>query len=128
MLGWTQRLRGDDNVAEVYCLNDTLTVHLPGRGREIARRARLDIPLDEIRGVEVGRGISRGLITDANEAFFRDGNRIFWDVRNPRKAIEIALNDETFSRLVIDVRDPRGVINEIREALRARLNCALQAA
>lgn len=115
-------------MAEVYCLNDTLTVHLPGRDREIAKRARLDIPLDEIRGVEVGRGIARGLITDANEAFFRDGNRIFWDVRNPRKAIEIALNDESFSRLVIDVRDPRGVINEIREALRARQHCGQLAA
>jgi hypothetical protein len=122
------RRRGGDDVAEVYCLNDTLTVHLPGRDREIARRARLDIPLDEIRGVEAGRGIARGVITDANEAFFRDGNRIFWDVRNPRKAIEIALNDETFSRLVIDVGDPHGVINEIREALRARRNSELCAA
>ena len=56
---------------------------------------------------------------DAGEAFFRDGNRIFWDVRNPRKAIEIALDDERFSRLVIDVRDPSSVVSEIRQALRA---------
>jgi hypothetical protein len=123
-----QRRKGEDNVAEVYCLNDTLTVHLTGRDRELAGRARLDIPLDEIRGVESGRRIARGVVMDAGEAFFRDGNRIFWDVRNPKKAIEIALDDETFSRLVIDVRDPNAVVNEIREALRARTDGKLKAA
>lgn len=109
-------------MAEVYCVNGTLTVHLPGRDRELARRARLDIPLDDIRGVEVSRGTAYPLVTDANEAFFRDGNRVFWDVRNPRKAIEIALDDERFSRLVIDVQNPQAVVNEIREALRRRHN------
>lgn len=115
-------------MAEVYCLDNTLTVHLSGRDRELARRARLDIPLDEIRGVEIGRRVPTGVVTDAAEAFFRDGNRVFWDVRNPRKAIEIALNDDTYSRLVIDVHDPQGVVNEIRMALRARRDSDRRAA
>ena len=58
----------------------------------------------------------RGIITAGT--FFQDGDRVFWDVRDPEKTIVIRLEDERYTRLVIEVEDPRATVAAIEEAIR----------
>ena len=57
-----------------------------------------------------------GVITAGT--FRSDGDRIFWDVRNPAGAIVIELADATYTRLIIEVADPRAAVDLIEQARR----------
>jgi hypothetical protein len=49
--------------------------------------------------------------------FHHEGNRVFWDVHDPAKAVVIHLADERYARLVIGVDDPAATVAAIRRAL-----------
>src|SRR5215212_5532220 len=49
--------------------------------------------------------------------FHHEGDRIFWDVHDPAKAMVIHLADERYARLVIGVDDPAATVAAIRRAL-----------
>ena len=91
-------------------------------------RSRLEIPLSHILDVEanteqVGRwwhGI-KVLGTDlpglfAGGTFRYQGELVFWDVRDPSKAIIVSLDHERYRKLVIEVADPLGVVGTLRAA------------
>jgi hypothetical protein len=42
---------------------------------------------------------------------------VFWDVHDPAKAIAIALRDEHYSKLMIEVEDPANQVSIIREPI-----------
>ncbi|HTV74585.1 MAG TPA: hypothetical protein VME66_12895 [Candidatus Acidoferrales bacterium] len=48
--------------------------------------------------------------------YYDKTGRVFWDVSNPDNAIEIALHDDRFSRLIVEVEDPAAAIELIRGA------------
>ncbi|MGW6919051.1 hypothetical protein ACWGB8_35325 [Kitasatospora sp. NPDC054939] len=49
-----------------------------------------------------------------------DGDeQVFWDVKDPAKAVVIELADERYSRLVVEVSDPRAAVGLIEAAKRA---------
>jgi len=116
-------------VAEVELSEDTLSVHVQGMDRLWALRSRLEIPLAHVSGAEAASEVARGwwqgirsggthvpgVITAGT--FHQEGERVFWDVHDPEKAIVIRLRDERYARLVIEVEDPPATVAAIREAL-----------
>ncbi|MFI6108029.1 hypothetical protein [Streptomyces sp. NPDC051310] len=118
-------------MAKVTVENRSLVVEVEGFDRLWALRSRLDIPLDHVRGATHDPGIARepkgirtggthlpGVITAGS--FRQDGERVFWDVKNPAGAVVIELADERYARLVVEVDDPRAVVASIERALAPR--------
>jgi len=116
-------------VAEVELTEDTLSIHVRGMDRLWALRSHLEIPLSHVSGAEAAKEAARGwwqgirsggthvpgVITAGT--FHQEGERVFWDVHDPEKAIVIGLRDERYARLVIEVEDPPGTVAAIEEAL-----------
>ena len=116
-------------VAEVELAEDTLVIHVLGMDRLWALRSRLEIPLSHVSGAEAAPEVARrwwqglrsggthvpGVITAGT--FHQEGERVFWDVHDPEKAIVIRLRDERYERLVIEVEDPPATVAAIQEAL-----------
>ena len=48
--------------------------------------------------------------------FHKDGENIFWDVRDAAKAVVIELQDESFARLVLEVDDPKSTVDLINRS------------
>ncbi|MFI1565361.1 hypothetical protein ACH4ZX_20300 [Streptomyces sp. NPDC020490] len=92
-------------------------------------KSRLEIPLTHVRGATHDPGIARepkgmrvagtyfpGVITAGR--FRHNGERLFWDVKNPDKAVVIELADgESYDRLVIEVDDPRATVALIEQSI-----------
>jgi hypothetical protein len=56
--------------------------------------------------------------------FISNGERAFWDLRNPAKAVVVELRGERYKRLVLEVDDPETVVEAIHRALpAATLRC-----
>jgi len=116
-------------VAEVELAEDTLSIHVLGMDRLWALRSHLEIPLSHVAGAEADPELARswwqgirsggthvpGVITAGT--FHQEGERVFWDVHDPEKAIVIRLRDERYARLIIEVEDPLSTVAAIREAI-----------
>ena len=116
-------------MAEVELAEDTLIVHVRGMDRLWALRSRLEIPLSHVvgahadpqeaqwwwRGIRSGGTHIPGVITAGT--FYREGERVFWDVHDPEKTVVIRLQDERYARVVIEVEDPPATVAAIQEAL-----------
>ncbi|MEU5094557.1 hypothetical protein [Streptomyces sp. NPDC020996] len=106
-----------------------LTAEFQGLDKLWTLKSRLEIPLAHVRGATHDPGIARepkgirvggtyfpGLITAGR--FRHNGERIFWDVKNPDKAVVIELSDaESYNRLVIEVDDPRATVALIEQSI-----------
>ncbi|MEU6554263.1 hypothetical protein ABZ915_28910 [Streptomyces sp. NPDC046915] len=106
-----------------------LTAEFQGLDKLWTLKSRLEIPLTHVRGATHDPGIARepkgirvggthfpGVITAGR--FRRDGERLFWDVKNPDKAVVIELADaESYDRLVIEVDDPRATVALIEQSI-----------
>jgi hypothetical protein len=93
-------------------------------------KSQLDIPLRHITAAEPDADAGRGwkgwrgpgvhlpgvLVAGT---FHHKGDRAFWDVHDPSKALVIHLAFEHYSRLVIGVDDPDATATVIRRALAA---------
>ena len=49
--------------------------------------------------------------------FYHNGEKHFWDVSNPRNAIEVVLVNEEFDRLFVEVADPAETVARLEAAL-----------
>ncbi|WP_081236671.1 hypothetical protein [Streptomyces viridosporus] len=108
---------------------DLLTVEFQGLDKLWTLKSRLEIPLAHVRGATHDPGIARepkglrvggthfpGLITAGR--YLHKGERLFWDVKNPDKAVVIELADaETYDRLVVEVDDPRATVALVERSL-----------
>ena len=115
--------------AEVVLAQDSLIVHVEGMDRLWSLRSRLEIPLAHVVGAEadpeVARGRWQGIRSGGTRVpgvitagtFHHEGERVFWDVHNPGKAIAIGLRDERYAMLVVEVEDPEATVATIQEAL-----------
>ena len=106
-----------------------LTAEFQGLDKLWTLKSRLEIPLAHVRGATHDPGIARepkgirvagtylpGVITAGR--FRHDGERLFWDVKNPAKAVVIELADaESYDRLVIEVDDPRATVALIEQSI-----------
>ena len=99
-----------------------LTLHVRGADKLWAFKSSLEIPLVHIAGVradpEAARGCYHGIRMPGTNVpgvitagtFYQDGKRVFWDVHHPEKTIVIDLNDERYSRLIVEVADPQAAV------------------
>ncbi|GAA5016455.1 hypothetical protein [Kitasatospora paranensis] len=117
-------------MARLSVADGTLIVEVEGLDKLWALRSRLEIPLANVRGATADPGIvheSKGLRLGGTSlpgvitagTFRSAGEWVFWDVHNPAGAIVIQLADERYSRLVIEVADPRAAVALVEEAMRA---------
>lgn len=115
-------------MAVVHIDNGVLEVELTGLDKLWSLKSRLTIPLDHVRGATADPGIARepkgirgpgthvpGFITAGT--FHHDGDRTFWNVKHPERAIVIELRDESFQRLVIEVDQPAETVRRIEAAI-----------
>ncbi|NXY94129.1 hypothetical protein HYE82_06910 [Streptomyces sp. BR123] len=114
-------------MARITVENTALIVTVEGLDKLWALKSRLEIPLANVRGATHDPGIIRdrkgvrapgthlpGVITAGT--WHHEGERIFWDVRNPEKAIVIELADVRYTRLIVEVDNPRAVVTLIEQA------------
>jgi hypothetical protein len=116
-------------MAELEITSDALVIRVVGADRIWALKSRLEVPLAHVVGAEPDEKEARrwwhgirapgtnlpGVITAGT--FYQHGERVFWDVRHPEKAVAIRLRDERYSRLVIEVDDPDGTVAAINAAV-----------
>lgn len=109
---------------------DDGTLHLKVRGLHQlwALKRRFEIPLAHVREVRRAEpGIMRApkgirapgtyipwVITAGT--YHRGGEKVFWDVRNAKRAIVIELREEPWARLIVEVEDPDHAVALIRSA------------
>ncbi|MCP2318043.1 hypothetical protein APR12_003396 [Nocardia amikacinitolerans] len=104
-----------------------LVVRIEGLDKLWALKSSLVIPLANVRGATLDPGIIKerkgirapgthvpGVVTAGT--FHIDGERVFWDVRDPDKAVVIELADERYARLVVQVDNPAEVVRLIEKA------------
>jgi hypothetical protein len=114
-------------MARVNIDGDTLVVEIEGLDKLWALKSRLEIPLENVRGATIDPGIVRepkGLRAPGTHlpgvvvagTFHIHGQRVFWDVRDPAKAVVIELADERYARLIVQVDDPRATVDLIEHA------------
>ncbi|GAA1745330.1 hypothetical protein [Luedemannella helvata] len=125
-------------MAKVTVTASDLVVTIEGLRKLWTLKSELTIPLTHVRGATVDPGIStrfpgfskvsewpgrKVLGTDwygryLGGTFSQDGDRVFWDVGNPDKAIVITVDSEDFTRLYIEVDDPEATVRAIEAAIR----------
>jgi hypothetical protein len=106
---------------------DTLIVEIEGLDKLWAVKSRLEIPLGSVRGATADPGVIKepkgirapgahvpGVITAGT--FYVDGERVFWDVHDPARAVVIELHGQRYARLVIEVADPRATVALVERA------------
>jgi len=119
-----------NTMAEVELTEDTLIIHVRGMDRIFALKSRLEIPLSHVQGAEVDPELGhpewwKSLRLTATRipwvvtagTFYQDGERVFWDVHDPKKVVVIRLSDERYARLVIGVEDPPATAAAIQGAI-----------
>src|SRR5215204_5366485 len=119
-----------NTMAEVELTEDALIIHVRGMDRIFALKSRLEIPLSHVQGAEVDPELGhpewwKSLRLTATQipwvvsagTFYQDGERVFWDVHDPKKVVVIRLSDERYARLVIGVEDPPATAAAIQGAI-----------
>jgi hypothetical protein len=106
-----------------------LHLHVMGMDRLWSFKSQLSIPIAHIvdaapatdeakhwyHGIRAPGTNIPGVITAGT--FYDDEGCVYWDVQNPANAIAIALHDERYSKIVIEVNDPAATIEQVRSAL-----------
>jgi hypothetical protein len=115
-------------MAQIELTPGTLIVRIEGGDRLWALKSQLDIPLAHVAGAEPAEAEARkwlhgirlggvhlpGMISAGT--FYEHGQWMFWDVHHPERAIAIAVRDEHYSRLVVEVDDPAAAVAAIGNA------------
>jgi hypothetical protein len=115
--------------AAIELTTDHLTVHIQRADKLWALQSQLRIPLTNVisakhatedarkwlHGIRIGGTHIPGVISAGR--FYSHGELVFWDVHEPANTIAIALRDERYDKLVLEVEDPEQDVVRIREAL-----------
>ena len=108
---------------------ERLDLEVKGTHKFWALRSRLEIPLEHVTGVHAdpdpAMGWFRGMKIAGTDLphifraglFWQDRDKVFWDVRHPKKTIVIELEDESCAKLIVEVRDPSAAVEQIRRAI-----------
>jgi hypothetical protein len=117
-------------MAKVTVIFDELIIEIDDVDHLWALRSLLEIPLAHVRGAACVAGLApvwqrhapvaaAGGVLRAGR-FLEQAGTIFWEVRDPARAVAIELADERCARLVVEVDDPAAVVARINHALRDR--------
>lgn len=116
-------------MADIEITQRLLVVNVTGIDRLLALKSRLEVPLAHVAGVELRPEAARawwhgfrmpgtqipGVVTAGS--FYQSGECVFWDVHDPDKTIAIQLRDEYYTKLVIQVEDPKATATAIKAAM-----------
>ncbi len=112
-------------MTEVKIADGKLVISVVGWDKIWSLKSSLEIPLEHVTGVhpshEHVRGIRApgtyipGVITAGT--FHVDGDKVFWDVHDPAKAISVSLRHDRYAQLIIEVADPAAALRLIEEAI-----------
>jgi hypothetical protein len=105
-----------------------LVMHVLGADQLWALKSTLEIPVAHISGARADSSVAHGwwkglrlpgtnipgVITAGT--FYQHGKRIFWDVHNPDKTIVIALHDDRYDELIVEVSEPAEAVHMIQSA------------
>lgn len=112
--------------------DDTLVLDVQGTHQLWAFRSSLETALANVRAAhrpdpdEIDRWKGWRIVGTTLPGFLKagvfqqDGKRMFWDVRDPERAIAIELEGGDFDELVVEVADPDAALARLREALASR--------
>ncbi|KOV85270.1 hypothetical protein [Nocardia sp. NRRL S-836] len=114
-------------MAVVSVQGTDLVVEMEGLDKLWALKSKLTIPLANVRGATVDPGIvaePKGIRAPGTHlpkvitagTFHHDGEKVFWAVRDAQKAVVVELADENYTRLVVEVDDPRAVVAMVEQA------------
>lgn len=100
---------------------DNFIFTVEGSHKLWALKSRLEIPRAHVRGARRDPSVFHepkgwrapgtnipGFFTAGT--FHLHGDRVFWDVRDPAKAIVVELHDEQYRELIIEVEDPDAAV------------------
>lgn len=117
-----------DAMARVRIDNDTVIVEIEGLDRLWALKKQLTIPVAHLRAAVADPAAARkprgirapgtyvpGRITAGT--YRRRGERTFWDVHDPAKAVVIDLREERYARLIVQVDDPYATVDLLDRAI-----------
>ncbi|MEU7324051.1 hypothetical protein ABZ682_26390 [Streptomyces griseoviridis] len=115
-------------MAQIRIVGDDLVVVMEGLDKLWAFKGSLTVPLANVRGATADPGIAaepKGIRAPGSHlpgviiagTFHQDGDKVFWDVRDPSKAIVVELADEEYTRLILQVDDPRATVALVENAL-----------
>src|SRR5215467_2670153 len=119
-------------MAKIELTANTVTVQVEGADQIWSLKSRLEIPLTHVVSAEIDPETEQewhkwflgwrapgahlpGVI--AAGTFYQHGERVFWDVHHPEKAITLRLTDERYARLVVEVDDPAATVAAIQQAI-----------
>jgi hypothetical protein len=109
--------------------DNKLVIKVLGADKLWALKSELTLPIHHILSAEYdphvaedwrkgmrggGTGVP-GVLTAGT--FYKDGQKVFWDVHKPENTIVIKLRDESYSQLVIEVEDPIAELEWLNEML-----------
>ena len=108
-------------MVEVRQEGDRVVFEVLGMHKIWALKSRIEMPRSAIRGARRDPAVVEGWMGWrgpgtyvpgwlAAGTFHREGRRIFRDVSEPDRAIVVDLDDQPYSRLVIEVADPDAAI------------------
>ncbi len=108
----------------------TLVLDVHGLDKLWSLRSTLRIPLAHVKSAETAAGLERGWfdglklggtfipgVLTAGTFYTRDGF-VFWDVHDNARAIRIALEDETYRELIVEVESPETAVTTINHAIK----------
>jgi hypothetical protein len=114
-------------MTRVSITDGKLAIEVQGWDKLWSLTSRLEIPLEHVVNVRsaddkesgfrvrtMGTSVP-GVITAGT--FLQEGSLVFWDVHDLKRAIAIELQDERYSKLIIEVADPEETIRTLRKAL-----------
>jgi hypothetical protein len=113
--------------ANIHFDQNKMHIGIKGVHKILSFKSQLEIPLEQIKHVERDqeackkwcKGIRAPGINIPNlitaGTFYKDGEKIFWDVTNPDNTIIIHLKDNEFSKLIIEVSNPNEVIKQVNK-------------
>jgi hypothetical protein len=119
-------------MVEISISAGSLMLHVKGADRLWAFKSSLEIPLRHIAAIRADPSVAHGWWHGVRMAgtnvpgvitagtFYQDGKRVFWDVHNPANTVVIALKDERYDELIVEVSDPNETVDVVRAALQAQ--------
>ena len=111
-----------------------LVLEMEGLDKLWTLRSHLEIPLANVSGVhladpDVVKGWWKGVRAPGTYfpgaivagTFYKDGKRVFWDVKSHEQAIVIDLEDERYDELIVEVEDPAREVERIQSVIPDRV-------
>jgi hypothetical protein len=112
-------------MADVTIEDGQLRVELEGMHKVWALKNTISVPLSHIVSASAGpipeADTPKGIRAPGTHipgvfaagTWHQHGEKVFWDVRDPERAVVVELRDESYSRLVLEVEDPQATVDLI---------------